>query len=255
MKAGLCSVSFRKLTVREVCQAAANAGLSYIEWGSDVHVPINDPERLEEVLQLQKEFSITCCSYGTYFRLSVTPMEELPDYIRVAKALGTNILRLWCGEKSPDIITEEEKTKLFADCVAAAKIAEKEDVILCLECHRNTYTETKECALELMKYVNSPHFRMYWQPSSVAGLEESARYARMIAPYTYNIHVFYFENKVQLPLAQGAADWHTYLQEFSGEHYMLLEFMPDHQVSSLNREADALREIIKEKNAFCSVNR
>ena len=42
---GLCSVSFRKHTPEEILRAMKDAGLSVIEWGSDVHCP---PEKAEE---------------------------------------------------------------------------------------------------------------------------------------------------------------------------------------------------------------
>ena len=67
---GLCSVSFRKHTPEEILRAMKDAGLSVIEWGSDVHCP---PEKAEELAKLQKQYGIACCSYGTYFRLGVTP--------------------------------------------------------------------------------------------------------------------------------------------------------------------------------------
>ncbi len=245
MKAGLCSVSFRKLSPRMICQAAADAGLSCIEWGSDVHMPIKNPQRLQEIVQLQQEFGISCCSYGTYFYLGATPIEELSDYIRIAKNLGTNILRLWCGKKNRESTTEEEKAILFDHCRRAAKKAEEENVILCLECHRNTYTETKEGALELMEYVNSRHFRMYWQPSSIHTIEENLRYARLLAPYTYHLHVQYHVDGKLHSLEAGIQIWQKYMKEFSGEHYVLLEFMPDHQISSLPAQAKALYEIIE----------
>ena len=38
-KFGLVSVSFRELGVDEIITAAKNAGLSCIEWCSDVHAP------------------------------------------------------------------------------------------------------------------------------------------------------------------------------------------------------------------------
>ena len=38
-KPGLCSVSFRENSPEEILQAMADAGLWYIEWGSDVHAP------------------------------------------------------------------------------------------------------------------------------------------------------------------------------------------------------------------------
>ena len=70
MKAGLVSVSFRKLTVREVCQAAKDAGLSYIEWGSDVHLPVGDPDKLQEVLQAQEETEKALRASKTYLAVA-----------------------------------------------------------------------------------------------------------------------------------------------------------------------------------------
>ena len=96
---GLVSVSFRPLMPEQVAAAAVNAGLNHVEWGSDVHAPYNDPQRLAQIVALQEQYGIRCCSYGTYFRLAVTPMTELPGYIQAAKMLGTDILRLWCGTK------------------------------------------------------------------------------------------------------------------------------------------------------------
>ena len=85
-----------------------------------MHCP---PEKAAEIAALQKQYGITCCSCGTYFRLGVTPMEELPAYIAAAKALGTDILRLWCGNKDSGEYTKKEKAALFAACKQAATIA------------------------------------------------------------------------------------------------------------------------------------
>ena len=244
--AGLVSVSFRKLSPEEIVRVAVAAGLNYIEWGSDVHAPYTEQERLEEIRQLQEAYGVSCCSYGTYFRLGVTPIDELPGYIRAAKLLGTNILRLWAGNMSPCKYSEEEKQALIAQCRKAAILAENADVILCMECHRNTYTETKENALELMQAVNSPAFRMYWQPSARCSEEENLAYARSLKEYTYHIHAFQQKGADKYSLADGVDEWKTYLQEFCGDHYILLEFMPDGLVETLPREADALRMIIGE---------
>ena len=96
---GLVSISFRGHTPEEILKAMAQAGLDCIEWGSDIHAPCGDVENLEKIAKLQENYGISCCSYGTYFRLGVTPVAELPAYIQAAKTLGTNILRLWCGSK------------------------------------------------------------------------------------------------------------------------------------------------------------
>lgn len=239
---GLCSISFRKYTPEEILQAMKEAELSVIEWGSDVHCP---PEAAQEIAELQNRYSIKCGSYGTYFRLGNTPICELEQYIKAAKTLGTNVLRLWCGDKNSQDYTESEKEALFAACKAAAGIAETEGVILCMECHNNTYTNTKESALELMQTVNSSAFRMYWQPNQDQTEEENLAYAKLISSHTVHIHVFNWKGKEKYPLSEAMGIWRKYLSCFDGEKNLLLEFMPDDKIESLNGEAEALKEIAK----------
>lgn len=238
---GLCSVSFRKNTPEEILRAMNAAGLSVIEWGSDVHCP---PEKAKEIAELQKQYGIKCCSYGTYFRLGVTPICELEKHIKAAKTLGTDVLRLWCGDKDSQDYTESEKSALFAACKAAAEIAAANGVTLCMECHVNTYTNAKEAALELMRAVGSEHFRMYWQPNQYRSEEENVAYARAIAPYTVNIHVFNWKEKEKYPLCEANGIWREYLSFFDGDKNLLLEFMPDGFLETLGTEAAALREIV-----------
>ena len=161
---GLVSVSFRQHSPKEILEAAQTAELSCIEWGSDVHAPCNDTARLAKIAKLQKEYGIVCSSYGTYFRLNETPLEELCKYIGAAKILGTDTLRLWCGRKSGKDMTSEERQAFLEVCKKAAAIAEESCVTLCMECHRGTFTESPDDAVWLMRSVGSPHFRMYWQP-------------------------------------------------------------------------------------------
>ena len=237
-KFGLCSVSFRKNTPEEILQAMKEAGLSLIEWGADVHCP---PQNARQISYLQKRYGIKCCSYGTYFRLGVNSSGELHEYIKAARVLGTDILRLWCGDKNSGDYTEEEKRALFDRCRVAAKIAEGEGVTLCMECHGYTYTDTKESALALMQAVDSPHFRMYWQPCQTPA--ENEAYAALLAPYTEHLHVFNWVGMERFPLAQGLDHWRRYLQVLGGSHTLLLEFMPDDDLTTLDREAAALKEL------------
>ena len=77
---GMASVSFRNLTPREILEVSRAAGLDVIEWGSDVHAPATDIPTLENIAALQKEYGITCSSYGSYFKIGVTPTSELADF-------------------------------------------------------------------------------------------------------------------------------------------------------------------------------
>jgi len=244
-KLGLVSVSFRKHSPEEILTAMKKCGLEYIEWGSDIHAPCDDTESLKSIVKLQKEYGIKCSSYGTYFRFGESDISELKEYIDAAKILGTDIIRLWCGNKNSQDYSVEEKKSLFAECKEAAKIAEAEGVILCMECHNNTYTNTKESAFELMQAVNSKHFRMYWQPNQYRTVEENILCAALLKDYTYHLHVFNWEGTNKYPLADGKEIWKKYLARFDG-NTLLLEFMPDGKLETLESEAMALKEIVGE---------
>ena len=242
-KLGLVSISFRKNTVEEILETMKTAELTCIEWGSDVHAPYNETEKLEKIAKLQKEYNIECCSYGTYFRLGVTPIEELEGYINAAKILGTDILRLWCGNKSASEYTEDEKQEFFEICKEAAKIAESQNVKLCMECHNFTLTDDKDSALELMKAVNSPAFRMYWQPNQYKTTQENFEYAELLKDYTEHLHVFNWDGDDRFPLIDSVDLWKQYLEILGNDKYLLLEFMPDDKIETLPIEANALRKI------------
>ena len=240
---GLVSISFRAHTPEEILSAMKDAGLTHIEWGSDVHAPKEDIDALFSLAALTAEYGITVSSYGTYFFLGETPLSELPDYINAAKALGTDILRLWCGKKSGASMTEEEKTAFIAECKRAASIAEEMGVTLCMECHRNSFTERLEDSLLLMREVNSPAFEMYYQPHQWKSVEENIEMAEKLSPFTHIIHAFQWKGSERFSLWEGIDEWSGYLSHFEGQP-LLLEFMPDDRIESLKTEAEALKRLI-----------
>ncbi|MBO7304366.1 MAG: sugar phosphate isomerase/epimerase [Clostridia bacterium] len=242
---GMASVSFRNLTPREILEVSRAAGLDVIEWGSDVHAPATDIPTLENIAALQSEYGITCSSYGSYFKIGATPMAELADYISAAKILGTNIIRVWCGGKDVVGIVGEEREAFLEECKTAAKIAEENGAVLCMECHKNTFTEHLNDALELMERVNSKSFLMYWQPFQNRSIEENLAYAEAISKYTVHIHAFNMKEKARYSLNDGIEEWRSYLEKFTPPHTLLLEFLPNNDINELKIEADALREIVK----------
>lgn len=240
---GLVSVSFRDRTPKEILQVMKRAGLSVIEWGSDVHAPCTDPVRLAEIAALQKGYGITCSSYGTYFKLGKTPLDELKSYIHAAKMLGTDVLRLWCGRKSGAETSETEKETLLAECRAAAELAEHHGVTLCMECHQKTFTERAQDAVWLMEQVNSPHFKMYWQPFQWQTVRENLQNAQKIAPFATHVHVFNWKGEEKFSLSLATKEWRDYLAAFSTPRTLLLEFMPNGTLDELSAEAAALKQI------------
>lgn len=240
---GLVSISFRSLSPERILEETKKAGLSVIEWGSDVHAPCDNTENLTEIVRLQNKYGISCCSYGTYFRLGVNDTEELQKYIDAAKILGTDILRLWCGNKASTEYSSEDERLLFEECKKAAFIAEENGVTLCMECHNGTYTDSRDTAIKLMKTVDSPSFRMYWQPNQFTSAEENLKYARLLSSFTKVIHVFNWTQDKRFPLSEAVPLWKEYLSFFNKDQTLLLEFMPDDDIDSLKTEAESLRKI------------
>ena len=101
--------------------------------------------------------------------------------------------------------------------------------------------------MEIMEAVNSPCFRMYWQPNQFESLEENIAYIRLLKPYIMHIHVFNREGNEVFSLGDNPFKWQTFLSELGmEERTLLLEFMPDNKIESLNKEANALIDIVKE---------
>lgn len=244
---GLVSISFRKLSPEEIAEKMLLSGLRFVEWGSDVHAVPTDEAALQRIVELQKKTGIRCSSYGTYFRLGVNPVEELPAYFDAAKTLGTDILRVWCGNQGYAASTKEYRESIIGEAKKIAAMAEEAGVTVCLECHNNTLTDELEGALEVMHSVNSPNFRMYWQPNQFKSVETNLAYAEAIAPYTKVIHCFNWKEKEKYPLALSIALWRRYLRSFDGSQKVLLEFMPDNDPESLPAEAESLRWITAEE--------
>ena len=243
---GLVSVSFRKHSPKEILEEVKKVGLSFIEWGSDVHAPCRDDERLREIARLQREYGIKCSSYGTYFRIGETPIDELENYIKAAKILDTDVLRLWCGTRGGKDMTEHEKNVLLEICRKAAIIAENNSVTLCMECHQNTFTENPDDAVWLMENVNSQHFRMYWQPFQWQTESDNIENAKKISKYAEHIHVFNWKGNKKLPLLEAVEEWQEYLRCFSTPRALLLEFMPNGTLEELMKETIALKKITGE---------
>ena len=247
---GLVSVSFRKLTIEEIIKLCKENNLDMVEWGSDVHAPFDDFEKLNQIVKLQSEYNISCCSYGTYFSLGVTPLSELSEYIKAAKILGTDILRIWGGNKNYEDMQDEERENFISQAKRAAEIAKANNVILCSEWHADTFTSCLDGGLRLVKEVNSPNFKTYWQPNRLRDFNTNLYEAKIIAPYTTHIHVFNWDENNCYPLSDnnGIYMWKEYLKAFSGEHKLLLEFMPKNTPEELKDEVKTLhKDILQEE--------
>ncbi len=249
LKPGVVSVSFRKHTPERIIDAAKEAGLDVIEWGGDVHSPAGDVEVADEIATLSAENDIELVTYGSYYRLGKNTVEEFRDVIASALTLGVKIIRVWGAGYIPECSGEK-----WDYSVACAKemcdMAKESGLTVCLECHNDSITEEYHSALKFLADVDRPNMRLYWQINEMKDKDYNLAAAEALAPYVECIHTFYFKpGRVKVPLAEGLDDWRDYLAVFrdrAGDRSipMLLEFMPDDRIESLEREGETLIELI-----------
>lgn len=240
---GLASIAFRHLPVEEIIRVAKDAGLSFIEWGSDVHAPKDDLENIDRVRKLTEEAGLSCSSYGTYFNTAKDAPEEIRGYITAAKRLGVDTLRVWCWGH-PYNLPEEEIQMRYNNCRQIAKIAEEEGVMICAECHSDTLTHDAASSLAFMEALHTPNFKMYWQPCELLTPEENVDFIRRVLPYVTNVHVYHYANKAHHPLQEGQTLWAEYIKALGKDRLFILEHLPGNDPALLPHQADTLRAIL-----------
>ncbi len=254
-KTGVCSISFRKYSIQEIIDAAAAAGLDGIEWGSDVHVPAGDTAAAEAVRAATEAAGLECLSYGGYYRLGSSTPQEFDALLACAVVLGVRDVRIWGGGKNAEELTAEEWDALVAEAKNCAAKAEKNGLVLSLECHNWSLTNHWTAAKRFMEQVNSPALRMYWQPNQRMDEIYDLESLRQLVGVTTNVHVFSWKynpdfpqnsENDKLPLAAHNEEWEKRLTLLEDglrrdeDHALILEFMPDDRIETLVEEARVL---------------
>jgi len=237
---GLVSISFRKHSAEELISAAKETGITAVEWGSDVHVPAGDTQRAVQVKALCEDAGIGIPEYGSYYYLGLDP-ETFDGVLACARALGTARIRVWGGKKPSDTLRTADYADLVADARRICDMAP--DMLICLECHKNSVTDEYHTALRFLRDVDRKNLKMFWQPNQYRDLSYNLDALKALLPYVESVHVFSWDREKMFPLADMEGDWLQYLQLLKNagvENYML-EFMHDHKLDSLPQTAKTLR--------------
>lgn len=246
LRAGVCSVTFRRLPALEMIRLAARAGLQGIEWGGDIHVPHGDLQTAREVARQTREAGLTVTSYGSYYR--VGHAEELPfeRVLDTALELGAPVVRVWAGKRGTRDATPEDWQRVVEDSQRVAQAAARVGVTLCYEYHSGTLTDHAESAKRLLQWVDHPAMRTYWQPQAPLSPLRNLRELRTVLPWLVNLHVFWWtERGERRPLPEGERAWSRFLRVASlpeGERWALLEFVRDDSPEAFLQDARTLRE-------------
>jgi len=245
MNVGLVSISFRSLTPQEILRECHAAGVAGVEWGGDKHVPHTAPERGREVLRMTTDHDLSVVCYGSYYRCGVSEDAGLAfnQVLETALALDAPAIRVWVGASGSDSTSPSERQEILDDLRRITELAAAEGIRICAEKHDKTLTDTDAATRDVMETLDHSAFRMLWQPTHGASLEENLVTLDLCRPRLENLHVFHWwpTAKDRQPLVEGEERWKAYLNRARGHaDWALLEFFREDKVPQFHRDARTL---------------
>ncbi|MEM8737569.1 MAG: TIM barrel protein [Planctomycetota bacterium] len=258
IRPGLASVTFRDLAVPEVCRLAADHGMEGIEWAADRHAPPGQLQHARRLARLSHEHRLHAAAYGTYYRLGVTEPRAWAGILDTAEALGTAVLRVWCGDLGSHAAGPYDRQRVVDDARRAADLAQRRGMTMACEWHGGTLTDTPASAQNLFEAVDHPAFQTYWQPRARVPHPTCLADLQTALPRLIGLHVFHWHPATaqRLPLALGEDNWRAYLQQARSHlsvhapepRYALLEFVKNDDPAQFAHDAETLHRLLRHTN-------
>ena len=245
LSTGLVSITFRKLSPEQIVELVAQAGLSAIEWGGDVHVPPGDEQQAAHVRRLTENAGLAVAAYGSYYSAAHDTAETLGRILMTAKTLGAPTVRVWAGKRGSKDADAEHVRRVTQDLQRAADEAAKLGLTVTIEYHGGTLTDTLETTVSLLDAIDRPNVRTGWQPRDSIATEAGVAEIKRLAPRLGNLHVFQWwpTGKTRLPLADGADRWKPFLAAAAavGPRDALIEFVKGDDPEQFLADAQVLK--------------
>ncbi|MFF0265210.1 sugar phosphate isomerase/epimerase family protein [Kribbella sp. NPDC004536] len=241
VRTGLVSVTFRQLAVDQVVEVAAEAGLSAIEWGGDVHVPLGNLVNAKRVRNLTEVHGLQVAAYGSYLRAGSVDREEMRSAVATAEALGAPRIRVWAGNVGTADAGVGDRMAVTRGLGELADMAAGAGIEIAMEFHRNTLTDEVDSTITLLLDVGAANLTTYWQPPVDLGDAECLRQLESLMPWLSTVHVFsWWPSNNRLPLAARESLWRPVLDRLAAEPReinALLEFVADDSTEQFTKDA------------------
>lgn len=250
---GLVSITFRKLSLKEIAALVLKAGLDGVEWGGDVHVPHGDLMSAQEALKITEGNGLKTASYGSYYRAGISEEEGLAfsPVLDTAVILKAPVIRVWAGNKDWEAADSDYRKKVIGDLTRIGAVARTADIKISLEFHGGTLTNSNESALALAKELADSNVYFHWQPPLGKSEKYCAEGLKKLLPSVTNVHVFHWtfknEKTEREPLERGRNIWENYLNILSSSgnnHFAMLEFVKDDDPGQFLNDAGKLIEML-----------
>ena len=241
-KLGLCSVTFRKKSAEEVVELAKKAGIDYIEWGSDVHVKsIDDALKIKALCDTAK---IKISSYGSYVNCAVYDEEKWINTCKIAKKMGASSVRVWLGKKDSEKTSESEYKALLENTGRICDVADQYGLLVCPECHGNTFNNDTDAFLRFKNDLRRKNFRTYFQ-SRYFRMEYDLDRIERTFDFTENVHISYRDLKREQLFRKKDKNYlDTLLKKFREKKFdgiIMVEFVSGNSEKAFYKDVEKLK--------------
>ncbi len=195
---GFTSTSFRQIkSLEKIVEIAVRAEIDCIEWGGDVHVrSVADAKRAKKLCD---KTGIRINSYGSYYRVGSKNADEWKEICEIASTMGARSVRVWLGRADSEKTDETTYKIIVEDMKNICAVAKEYGLIVCPECHDNTFNNDTDAFLKIHKDVGCDNFRTYFQ-SRYKRLEYDLDRIERTLPYIETVHISYSEqSREQFP--------------------------------------------------------
>ena len=248
IKLGLCSVTFRKASMKELVELCSSIGLEGIEVGGDIHVPPDSPKAgVEEVVELCKEAGVEIPSYGSYFNVLEHEPQDFSPVLETAVQLGAGTIRIWPGWVEAENITGEQLAKISSTARAAAEAAAGKKVQVAFEYHLNSPTSGAQSTLRLLEAAGHYNLYTYYQLLDSENVERNVGDLKAVFPRLAYVHCHYYKDDKYKPLSEGRRLWAAVcdtLRQLNYRGYIFMEFVDGDSPEQLAEDVALLRELL-----------
>ncbi len=242
---GLCSVTFRKKSIEEVVETARKAGVGYIEWGGDIHV--KSVEDACKVKSLCDNAEIKISSYGSYFNSADYDEEQWKEICEIASVMCATSIRIWLGKKDSEETTDSEYNTLLSNTKKMCDIAEKYSLLVCPECHDNTFNNNTYAFLRMKNDLQKDNFKTYFQ-SRYCRMEYDLDRIERTYDFIENVHVSYRDLKKEQMLRKKDKYYiDKLLEKLKSKSYcgiVMVEFVDSDSEKVFCKDIEKLEQLI-----------
>ncbi len=202
------------MDIFEVVETAVRVGAEGIEvWGQAPHLA--DPADLDHVARIAEAMSaagIAAPQYGSYTRAATDEfLADVKADLAIAGTLGAPAIRMWAGPANSEECDLEQWQATIADLKQGCALAADAGLLITLERHGGTVTNTLWGCQRTLDEVDSPALIINYQVGTATDTATLAEEIRILAPHILNTHATNHRmtdgTRFSTRLEDGEMDW------------------------------------------------